>query len=52
MKLFREILIYAALAVVLAYAARQLEGVSVGRIDTDAGSFLEFFDDEARGPKP
>ena len=52
MKLFREILIYAALAVVLAYGARQLEGVSVGRIGSDAESFLDFFDKDPRDPKP
>lgn len=52
MKLFREILIYAALAVVLAYGAQQLEGVSVGRIDSDAESFFEFFNKDPRNPGP
>ncbi len=52
MKLLREILIYAVLAVVLAYVARQFEGVSVGRIDTGVDSFLEFFDDRPSVPRP
>ena len=42
MKLFLEILVYAAAVVALAYAARQLEGFSVGRIESDVPSFLDF----------
>jgi len=43
MKILREILVYAALVLALGFAARQLEGFSVGRIDSsDVPSFLDF----------
>lgn len=42
MKFLRKILLYAVLIIAFAYAARQLEGVNLGRIETEVPSFLEF----------
>ena len=42
MKLVREIVVYAVLILAFAYAARQLEGVSVGRIESDVPSLFKF----------
>jgi hypothetical protein len=42
MKLLCQILVYAVVIIAFAYAARQLEGVSVGRIESDVSSFFEF----------
>jgi len=42
MKLVSEIVFYVVLVLVLVYAARQLEGVAVGRFESNVPSFLEF----------
>ena len=42
MKLLREILVYAVVIIAFVYAARQLEGVSLGRVQSDVPSFLKF----------
>ena len=43
MKSLWEIFVYAALVLALAFAVRQLEGFSVGRIDSSGvPSFLDF----------
>jgi len=42
MKLVSEIVFCVAIVLVLVYAARQLEGVTVGRFESNVPSFLEF----------
>ena len=42
MKLLREILVYAVVIIAFVYAARQLEGVSLGQVQSDVPSFLKF----------
>jgi len=42
-KVLLEIVVYAAVVLALAYAARQFEGISVGKIKTNVPSFLDFF---------
>jgi hypothetical protein len=41
-KAIREVVFYVVLVLVFVYAARQLEGFSVGRIEADVPSFLKF----------
>ena len=41
MRLLKEVLVLAAVVVVLAYAARQLEGVDAGRLDADVPSLMQ-----------
>ena len=43
-RFFKEILVLAALVLLLAYAARQLEGIDAGKMETDVPSFSELFE--------
>ena len=40
--LFLEVIVYAAVILLFAYAARQLQGVRLGQLEYDVPSFLRF----------
>jgi hypothetical protein len=59
MRVLKEVLVLAAIVVVLAYAARQVEGLDAGRLDAGVPSLMQTLKDllgsdsaEKSAPKP